>query len=74
MLSAADVLVLPSHWDGWGAVINEALCNGARVVCSDFCGAADLVSDPRFGRVFREGSLESLTQAMDAMIDLGKVF
>jgi glycosyltransferase involved in cell wall biosynthesis len=73
VLSTADALVLPSHWDGWGAVINEALCNGARVVCSDFCGAADLVSDPRFGSVFRDGSLGSLTHAMTAVADLGKV-
>jgi len=28
-LATIDLLVLPSRWDGWGAVINEALCNGA---------------------------------------------
>jgi glycosyltransferase involved in cell wall biosynthesis len=73
MLSTADVLVLPSHWDGWGAVINEALGNGARVVCSDFCGAADLVADGRFGQVFREGSLDSLTEALDALLAMGRI-
>jgi glycosyltransferase involved in cell wall biosynthesis len=30
-----DLLVLPSRYDGWGVVVNEALLAGVPVVCSD---------------------------------------
>ena len=38
-IADADLLVLPSRWDGWGAVVNEALMRGVPVVCSDACAA-----------------------------------
>lgn len=38
-----DLLVLPSLFDGWGAVVNEALSQGTRVLCSDRCGAEILL-------------------------------
>ena len=34
-MRAGDLLVLPSLYDGWGTVVNEALQNGMRVLCSD---------------------------------------
>lgn len=46
-----DILILPSLYDGWGAVINEALMVGTRVLCSESCGASDLVKEDR-GEVF----------------------
>jgi glycosyltransferase involved in cell wall biosynthesis len=64
-LSCADLLVLPSRYDGWGAVVNEALMAGVPVVCSDRCGASDLVagSEER-GEVFRAGSVSALRTAL----------
>ena len=52
MMSGFDVLVLPSRYDGWGAVVNEALQRGLYVICSDKCGAKDLLVNERLGRVF----------------------
>lgn len=43
LISKCDLLVLPSLFDGWGAVINEALSQGTRVLCSDMCGACILL-------------------------------
>jgi len=63
-----DVLVLPSQYDGWGAVVNEALMSGVPVICSDECGAADLLAEPLRGTVFRAKSLGELTQALRASI------
>lgn len=40
----ADVLVLPSRHDGWGAVVNEALSMGLFVICSDHVGARYLIN------------------------------
>ena len=47
-----DILVLPSRYDGWGAVINEALQCGLYVLCSDKCGAKDLLVNDKLGSVF----------------------
>ena len=52
-LAMADLLVLPSRWDGWGLVVNEAFAVGVPVIVSDQCGAADLVKDNVNGYVFR---------------------
>jgi glycosyltransferase involved in cell wall biosynthesis len=50
---AADVLVLPSDYEPWAVVINEAVCSGMAVVASDVVGAAaELVVDNVNGRIF----------------------
>lgn len=40
--AAADHLILPSRWDGWGMSAPEALRHGCGIVVSETCGAADL--------------------------------
>lgn len=72
ILDRSDLLVLPSRWDGWGAVVNEALVRGVPVVCSSYCGAADLVAGPDRGAVFPAGSVGGLREALSAMIGRGK--
>lgn len=42
-ISQHDLLLLPSLFDGWGAVINEALLCGTRVLASDMCGGSILL-------------------------------
>lgn len=59
-MSGNDLLVLPSFHDGWGAVVNEALHQGLYVLCSDHCGAKDLLWDDRVGKVFRSGDVDEL--------------
>lgn len=46
-LKDADLLIIPSLFDGWGAVVNEALTVGTPVLCSKNCGASSLVMDNR---------------------------
>jgi len=50
-IARADFLILPSLYDGWGAVINEALMVGTKVLCSSNCGASDLIAENR-GLIF----------------------
>jgi glycosyltransferase involved in cell wall biosynthesis len=38
---AADVLALPSSWEPWGLVVNEAMACGTPAVCSTGVAAAD---------------------------------
>ena len=64
-IAAHDVLVLPSVYDGWGAVVNEALENGCFVICSSACGAKDLLRDSRLGIVFQAGDKNDLRRCMD---------
>lgn len=65
-IGAADCLILPSRWDGWGAVVNEALQCGTYVLVSDLCGAcATVVGSTARGRVFRGHDVSSLTAALE---------
>lgn len=72
ILETSDVLVLPSRWDGWGAVVNEALIRGVPVICSDRCGAADLLGQPERGTVFKAGSVAKLRSALVVRTSVGK--
>ena len=69
ILSQHDVLVLPSIYDGWGAVVNEALQCGLYVICSDKCGAKELLTDTRCGTVFQSGNDKELSQIMQYCIE-----
>ena len=66
----ADVLVLPSYADGWGAVVNEALACGVPVLVSDHCGAKDVVKNGR-GSIFVTDSVTSLSSSIAECIARG---
>jgi glycosyltransferase involved in cell wall biosynthesis len=70
-LSRADVLVLPSRFDGWGAVVSEALMRGVPVICTDECGAAALLKDAWRGEVVKAGSVTALRDALARRIQHG---
>jgi glycosyltransferase involved in cell wall biosynthesis len=70
-MEKADVTLLPSRKDGWGAVVNESLMVGTPVICSTACGAAELIQQPWLGTVFRAGRLDDLANALRYWIDLG---
>jgi glycosyltransferase involved in cell wall biosynthesis len=62
---AADVFVLPSRFERWGLVVNEALCFGLPVIASDQVGAAgDLVVDGQNGLVFSSGDVSALRNCL----------
>ncbi|MCC6483658.1 MAG: glycosyltransferase family 4 protein [Armatimonadetes bacterium] len=64
LLSQSDLLILPSRWDGWGAVVNEALMRGVPVVCSNRCGASDLIVSAELGAVYAWQSQSALSQEL----------
>lgn len=62
---AADVLVLPSDFEPWALVVNEAMAAGLPVVASDVVGAAyDLIEDGVSGKVFASGDAAALAEAI----------
>ena len=71
-ISDFDLLVLPSRFDGWGVVVNEALMQGVPVVCSDECGAKDLLAESWRGGVFRAGSAQSLANELASRVRFGR--
>lgn len=72
LFQAHDILVLPSHFDGWGAVVNEGLQCGCRIVVSDQCGAASLVENSLRGSVF-SGDAVALENALLHEISRGRI-
>jgi glycosyltransferase involved in cell wall biosynthesis len=65
LFSQADVFVLPSRYDGWGVVVNQAIGAGLPVICSDMVGAGhDLVQDGVNGFTFRAGDAVALAGKM----------
>jgi glycosyltransferase involved in cell wall biosynthesis len=66
----ADVFVLPSRYDGWGVVVNQALGAGLAIIASDQVGAAhDLVSDGENGSVFHAGDAADLATHLRRYVD-----
>jgi glycosyltransferase involved in cell wall biosynthesis len=65
----AEALVLPTHSDPWGLVVNEAMACGLPIVVSDAAGcAADLVGDGWNGYVVPPRDAERLGVAINNLI------
>src|SRR5204862_6523464 len=77
--SEADVFILPSRYDGWGVVVNQALGAGLPVICSEAVGAAhDLVEHGVNGLIFPSGDgpellrcLERVSQSQECALQWG---
>ena len=72
-MAAADCLVLPSLYDGWGAVVSEALMCGTPVICSDTCGSAGVVERSGVGSVFGADVLGNLKISLQKALNAGPV-
>ena len=64
---AADILVMPSEFEPWGLVVNEAMAAGVLPVVSDRVGCGpDLVAG--LGEVYPGGDVEALAAALSRAI------
>lgn len=63
--TSADILVLPSLWEGLPWLLLEALWRGIPVVASAIPGHTDALDDGRLGRLFVAGDPISLANAID---------
>lgn len=66
----ADVLILPSFYEPWGLVVEEALNNGTPVIVSDKVGCRDELVTDKNGIVFDSKSAVSLREAILRMTDV----
>ena len=68
VIQRSSVLVLPSEFDGWGLAVNEALQAGVPAICTDACGASELLRDnPDWGLVYPAGDVDQLGAAMQSV-------
>ncbi len=66
---AADVFVLPSQFEPWGLVVNEAMTCGMPVILSSKVGCRlDLVEEGENGFIFESGNKEALVETMQKIL------
>jgi glycosyltransferase involved in cell wall biosynthesis len=71
VMAETGCLLLPSRFEPWGVVIQEAAASGQPVICTHTCGAASrLVLDGYNGRVIAPDRPDELVQAMRWVHDL----
>ena len=64
-LAEADAFILPSRFEPWGVVVQEAAATGLPVIVSDVCGAGvHLLRDRWNGRSFAAGDAEQLAECL----------
>ena len=67
----ADAVVLPTTYDRWGLVVNEALATGAYVLCSDVAGVArDLIRSDWNGATFDPSGPQGLVELIGQTKDM----
>lgn len=70
IFAQADVFILPSRYDGWGVVVNQALGAGMPILCSDMAGAGhDLVEEGMNGLRFPPEDPVALARCMERFIE-----
>jgi glycosyltransferase involved in cell wall biosynthesis len=69
LFKRCDLLAMPSHYEGFGMVAGEALCNALPVVVPQRTGVAEIVEEFDAGIVMPEASVEELEKALVTMDD-----
>jgi glycosyltransferase involved in cell wall biosynthesis len=67
LIRAADVVVLPSRWEGWPLVLSEALQLGRPIVATRVGGVADLVRDAAV--LVPAGDADALAAAVAGLVE-----
>lgn len=62
--TTAHIFVLPSIYEPFGAVVNEALLGGCYVLCSELAGASSLI-DSTNGQTFDPRKIEDLVEKLN---------
>ena len=65
LIDAADIVVLPSLWEGLSIALMEAMSRGALVVVSDIPSNRELVQDGVNGILFASASASALASALE---------
>lgn len=70
VFAQADVVLVPSHQEPWGLVVNEALSSGKPVIAPRWVGSCiDLIVDHQTGIVIKDNQPNTIAAAMKFFID-----
>ena len=69
VVAAADVFAFPSHYEGLGCSLIEAMALGVPIVGSDARAIAEVLGDGAYGRVVPRGDGVALADAMDGLLE-----
>ncbi|MEM7673577.1 MAG: glycosyltransferase family 4 protein, partial [Verrucomicrobiota bacterium] len=67
IFARADIFVLPSRYDGWGVVVNQAIAAQLAIVTTDAVGAAEYVSEEN-GYIVPSEDVDALVNAIKQLI------
>ena len=71
LMQNAGAFVLPSRFEPWGVVVQEAAACGLPLILSDVCGAATHLLRPHYnGLSFSAGSVDGLVRSLKTMHSL----
>jgi glycosyltransferase involved in cell wall biosynthesis len=70
MMSSSDIYVLPSNgYEGWGAVVNEAMSESCAVIATEDSGAGkSIIEDGVNGFLFKSGDWKTLSYTINKLI------
>ena len=69
VLSAADIHVMPSRWEGFGLAAGEAMAASLPVVATRVAGLRDLIIDGRTGLLVGRDDVRALAEAVERLGD-----
>lgn len=72
-LELTDCLILPSNFDGWGAVVSEAITHGCRCIVSDHAGSHSIIAESAYGSVFKSNDWHDFHKAISSEFNKGKL-
>ncbi|MCK4421186.1 glycosyltransferase family 4 protein [candidate division WOR-3 bacterium] len=65
----SDIFVLPSNYEPWGVVVNEAMASALPIILSDKVGSrGDLLEEGENGFCFKSGNYKELADTMIRML------
>ena len=69
----SDVLILPSEYETWGLVINEAMASGMPVISTNQCGGTvDLVKNNNTGFSYDKNDSKTLFNRLNILLKNGQ--
>lgn len=67
--NSSAVYLAPSHYEGWGLPVGEAMMCGAAVVCTDTAGFHEMVDPGKNGLMVPVGDVDQMVERVSELFD-----
>ncbi len=68
LMRKQDVLLFPSHFEGFGLVITEAMSQGTPVITTERTAGPDLITHGADGFIVEAGSVKAISEQLDQLL------